>query len=183
MLLFCGQACSVSVLLVLVTQTADAVRLVSNTSLPTNLTQSCASALLDDVECSPVVTALRIGSYYPQSTLNTTCTTQCANALSQYQAAVASACREQTWTGYEDTVMPLVVIPDLQRYLFDLTCLMDSNRYCNVVAAEAAFTSDPASTIFLSCIAASALDTDLSHPGIPIVYSYTRSLLVRLVAC
>ncbi len=145
MLHFYGQALILSVLLVLVPHSVIAVRLVSNSSLPTNLTQTCASALLDDVACSPVVTALRMGSYYPQSTLNSTCTTQCSTALSKYQAAVVSACGEQTWTGYEDTVMPLVVIPDLQRYLFDLTCLMDSNRYCNVVAAEAAFALDPGS--------------------------------------
>lgn len=126
---------------------AKAVQLVTNTSIPTNLTGSCASALLSDVNCSPVVTALRIGSYYPQSTLNNTCTAQCASALSGFQSAVVAACGEQKWSGYEDTVMPLAVIPDILRYLYNLTCLMDSNRYCNNVAAEAAFALDSESII------------------------------------
>ncbi len=122
-----------------------AVRLVPNNAIPTNVTTSCATALLNDVNCSPVVTALRIGSYYPQSTLNDTCTEQCATALSAYHSAVRSACGQQRWSGCEDIVMPLAVIPDIVRYLYNLTCLMDSNRYCNNVAAEAAFALGPES--------------------------------------
>ncbi|CAF9933065.1 MAG: hypothetical protein HETSPECPRED_008521 [Heterodermia speciosa] len=41
--------------------------------------------------------------------------------------------------------MPLVVIPDIMRYLYNLTCLMDTGRYCNTVAAKAAFAEDPGS--------------------------------------
>ena len=133
------------VLLVILPRLANAVRLVTNSSIPTNLTQSCATALLNDINCSPVLTALRIGSYYPESTLNSTCTPQCTAALSSYQAAVVQACGDETWLGFEDTVMPLVVIPDIMRYLYNLTCLMDSGRYCNTVAAEAAFAEDPGS--------------------------------------
>ena len=138
-----------SVLLIIVPDVAKAVQLVSNNSIPTNLTQGCASALLTDVECSPAVKGLRIGSYYPQSVLNSTCTRQCASALSSYQSTVVSACGEQTWTGYEETTMPLVVIPDMLRYLYNLTCLRDSNRYCNYVAARAAFASDPGGMVYL----------------------------------
>jgi hypothetical protein len=38
----------------------------------------------------------------------------------------------------DDVVMPFATIPDLLRYSFNLTCLMDSGRYCNQVAAAAA---------------------------------------------
>lgn len=130
-----------------VSHLTKAAQLVTNSSLPTNLTANCASALLHDVNCSPVVTAFRIGSYYPQSTLNRTCTAQCATALATYQSTIVSACRDQTWLGYEDNVMPLDVIPDMLRYLYNLTCLTDSGRYCNNVAAEAALLLDPASMI------------------------------------
>lgn len=136
---------TLSVLLVILPQLASAVRLVTNSSIPANLTQSCATALLNDVNCSPVLTALRMGSYYPESTLNSTCTLQCTAALSSYQSAVVQACGEETWLGFEDTVMPLVVIPDIMRYLYNLTCLMDTGRYCNTVAAKAAFAEDPGS--------------------------------------
>ncbi|KAL8659924.1 MAG: hypothetical protein Q9202_006879 [Teloschistes flavicans] len=136
---------NLSFLLFALSQLASAVRLVTNSSIPANLTQSCATALLNDVNCSPVLTALRIGSYYPESTLNSTCTPQCTAALSSYQSAVVQACGEQTWLGFEDTVMPLVVIPDILRYLYNLTCLMDTGRYCNTVAAKAAFAEDPGS--------------------------------------
>lgn len=139
------QGGSLSVLVLLFLQLASAVRLVTNSSIPANLTQSCATALLNDVNCSPVLTALRIGSYYPESTLNSTCTPQCTAALSSYQSAVVQACGEETWLGFEDTVMPLVVIPDIMRYLYNLTCLMDTGRYCNTVAAKAAFAEDPGS--------------------------------------
>lgn len=141
------QTTFLSAILTTIPQLAKAILLVTNTSLPTNLTAGCASALLNDINCSPVVTALRIGSYYPQSTLNRTCTTQCARALTSYQSAVIASCGDQTWTGYEDTVMPLVIIPDMLRYLFNLTCLMDSDRYCNNLAAEAAFALDPGSML------------------------------------
>ncbi|KAL8709699.1 MAG: hypothetical protein Q9220_005639 [cf. Caloplaca sp. 1 TL-2023] len=41
--------------------------------------------------------------------------------------------------------MPLVVIPDIMRYLYNLTCLMESGRFCNNVAANAALALDAGS--------------------------------------
>ena len=124
-----------------------AVQLVRNSSIPTNLTDDCISAFHSDVNCSPVVAALRTGSYYTEATLNSTCTTDCRTALSAYESRMISACGDQTWNGYEDTVMPVVIIPDMLLYLFNLTCLMDSNRYCNNVASTAALALDPGSMI------------------------------------
>lgn len=122
---------------------ADAVQFLQDTTLPANVTAACSSALVGDVNCSPVVAALRSGLYYPQSTLNRTCTVDCANALSAYESNVISACGSQTWNGYQDTEMPLAIIPDMLRYLYNLTCLMDSGRYCNVVSAAAALLWTP----------------------------------------
>lgn len=141
------QTTSLTIFLFIVPQLAVGVQLVPNTSLPIDLTAGCASALLRDVNCSPVVKELRSGSYYPQSTLNRTCTPACASALSDYQSTVVSACGDETWLGYQDTLMPLAIIPDMLRYLYNLTCLVDSNRYCNNVAAQAAFASDLGSMI------------------------------------
>lgn len=125
----------------------NAVQLVSNSSIPANLTGGCIAALHSDVNCSPVVAALRSGSYYTEATLKSTCTTDCRTALSAYESRIVSACGDQTWNGYEDIVMPVAIIPDMLFYLFNLTCLMDSNRYCNNIAATAALALDPGSMI------------------------------------
>lgn len=127
-----------------------AVQFLQNSTVPANLTAACSSALVEDVNCSPAVAALRSGSYYPQSTLNRTCTADCANALSAYESNVVSACGGQTWNGYQDTEMPLAIIPDMLRYLYNLTCLMDSGRYCNLVSAVAALALDPGSMLSFS---------------------------------
>ncbi len=133
-------------------QIAHAFQIFSDTTVPGNLTAGCTSALLQDISCSPVVAALQSGSYYPVSTLNNTCTDTCRIALSKYQSNIVSACNGQTWNGYEDTAMPLTIIPDLLRYQFNLTCLMDSGRYCNNVAAVAAFALDPGSKSYLKSL-------------------------------
>ena len=38
--------------------------------------------------------------------------------------------------------MPLAIIPDMLQYHYNLTCLTDSGRYCNAVAAKAAAALD-----------------------------------------
>jgi len=124
-----------------------AVRLLSSASIPTNLTVLCVNALLADVNCSPVVASLRNGYYYPASTLNRTCTADCDTALNAYETDVMSACDNQTWNGYQDTEMPLVIVPNLLRFQYNLTCLRDSGRWCNVVAAAAALAQDPGSKL------------------------------------
>ena len=126
---------------------STAFRAFTNTSfVSTNLTIPCVGALSDDIACSPAVAALRLGEYYPEETLNQVCTADCGQALAQYASKVAASCDKQTWKGYEDTVMPLAIITDMLRYHYNLTCLTDSDRYCNVVAAKAAAVLDPEST-------------------------------------
>ncbi|OBT95526.2 hypothetical protein VE01_05175 [Pseudogymnoascus verrucosus] len=41
--------------------------------------------------------------------------------------------------------MPLLIIPDMMKYQYSLACLTDSGRFCNNVAAEAAYVLDPGS--------------------------------------
>lgn len=124
-----------------------AVQIFSNNTIPADLTTGCMNALLADVACSPVVTSFRNGYYYPASTLNNTCTPACTTALSSYESKIGSACSNQTWDGYDDEDMPIVVIADLLRYQYSLTCLQDSGRWCNVLAASAALNADPGSKL------------------------------------
>ena len=106
-----------------------------------NLTVTCAGAMSSDIACSPGITGFNIGEFYPEDTLVRTCTADCGQALEQYANRVNAACSKQTWKGYDDTDMPLAIIPEMLRYHYNLTCLMDSGRYCNVVGAEAATAS------------------------------------------
>lgn len=116
----------------------------ANNTTPANLTNACTNALLTDVQCSPVVPQFQNGYYYPPSLLGRACTSTCSTALQSYEQAVATACNGQTWMGYdEETDLPLVVIPNLMRYHYDLICLQDSGRWCNEVAAAAALSVDP----------------------------------------
>ena len=126
---------------------SSAFRAFTNTSFAsTNLTIPCIGALSGDIACSPGVAGLRLGEYHPEETLNRTCTADCGQALAQFANRVAAACDKQTWKGYEDTDMPLAIIPDMLRYHYNLTCLTDSGRYCNAVAAKAAAVLDSEGT-------------------------------------
>ena len=55
------------------------------------------------------------------------------------------------WNGYGDQPESVAVIPDLMRYNYDLVCLMDSGRYCNIVAGAAAAMLDPEGTRRCKC--------------------------------
>ena len=126
---------------------SSAFHALSNTSFAfSNLTIPCVGALSADIACSPTIVALRLGEYYPEETLSRACTADCGQALALYADRVAAACGKQTWKGYEDTDMPLAIIPDMLRYNYNLTCLIDSGRYCNTVAGKAAAALDPEGT-------------------------------------
>lgn len=112
--------------------------LFTHSTLPDGLTASCASALTSNIPCSPVVKDLENGVYYPAATLNRTCTEACSSALDGYYNAVRLACGAEPWTGYYDAPLPVVMIADLLRYQYHQTCLTDSGRFCNLVAAQAA---------------------------------------------
>ena len=126
---------------------AVAVQFFTNSTAPTNLTSACTSALTSDVNCSPFVTSLRNGLYYANTALQRTCTANCDSALLSYNALITTACNGETWLGYENTTLPVVMISDLLWYQYNLTCLMDSDRYCNNVAASSAAALDPSRAI------------------------------------
>lgn len=126
---------------------AESVRFFSNNTVPANLTVSCSNALLTEVQCSPVVPQFQNGYFYPPSLLNRTCTAACSTALQSYEKSIATSCSGQSWAGYDDEAddMPLVVIPNLMRFNYDMICLQDSGRWCNAVSAAAAVGADPGS--------------------------------------
>ncbi len=127
------------IIVLMLIDTSNTFRALTNNSFPSsNLTVPCVGALFGDIACSPAVAGLRLGEYYPEETLYRTCTADCGQALAQYANNVATACDKQIWRGYEDTDMPLTIIPDMLRYHYNLTCLTDSGRYCNALAAKAA---------------------------------------------
>ena len=144
---FCVLGCQILYRLFIVmtlTKASIAFRALSNTSFASsNLSIPCVGALSAEIACSPTVAALSLGEYYPEETLARTCTADCGQALALYAKRVATACEKQTWKGYEDSEMPLAIIPDMLRYHYNLTCLMDSGRYCNIIAGKAAAVVDP----------------------------------------
>lgn len=135
----------VCIILVNLFHFSNAFQALTTKILDSSLTLACKNALTADIACSPVVARFQKGTYYAQSTLTDTCTTACAAALDQYYINVSSACGSQTWNGYEDTEMPVLIIPDMMKYQYGLACLTDSGRFCNNVAAEAAYVLDPGS--------------------------------------
>jgi len=124
---------------------ASAAQFFSNNTVPANLTTACSNALLKDVTgCSSIVPVFQNGYFYPPSILEKTCTTECAVALTSYESEINTVCSGQMWAGYDDgNDMTLAIIPNLIRYQYDLTCLQDSARWCNVVAVAAAVSADP----------------------------------------
>lgn len=116
-------------------QSVIAVKLFTDNTVPSNLAIECTNALLTEVNCSPAVASLRSSSYYPNTTLEKVCTADCSDSLATYQSNVLGACGTEQYEYYEDTPLPVVLIPDLLRYHFNLTCMTDAGRFCNNVAA------------------------------------------------
>ncbi|KAI0595745.1 carbohydrate-binding module family 50 protein [Biscogniauxia sp. FL1348] len=128
----------------ILTQLASAVQLYTNTSIPTTLSPGCQTAFLAEVaECNLTVTKFRYGYFYPESTLQGACTTNCGSALQSFESSIFSACGNDTWEGYDGEGLPAALIPNVLRYLYELTCLQDSGRFCNVVAGSSAAIADP----------------------------------------
>jgi hypothetical protein len=123
--------------------TVSSAALFTERTIPRNLTEACSASLLSDVDCSPLVASLEAGSHYSDSILTRTCTANCAASLSRWQVDVTSSCSGQSWSGYHGKSMPLEMIPDMMHYSFNLSCITDQGRFCNAVAAQAAYASDP----------------------------------------
>lgn len=119
------------------------ILLLKKQTLPNHLSEACSSALLWDVDCNPHVASLRAGIYYPEATLQRTCTKGCAAALTRWWLVVGISCAGETWKGFNEKPMPLEIIPDMMRHTYNLSCLTDETRFCNTVAAQAAYATDP----------------------------------------
>jgi hypothetical protein len=105
-------------------------------TIPGNLRPPCAKALMTDVTCSPVVKTLRSDAYYPQSTLERICRSDCSSSLNSYHERIVSTCSGETFRGSNKVPESVAMISDLMKYHYSIVCLIDSGRYCNVVAAE-----------------------------------------------
>ena len=120
----------------------SAIQIFDQNTVPKSLNAACTYALMKDITCSPVVTAIRSDTYYQQSTLEKTCKPECSASLDTYAATVTSLCGTQKWQA-SDTEQELVTsIVDLLRYHYSMVCLMDTGRYCNIVAAGNAAAND-----------------------------------------
>lgn len=97
-----------------------------------------------DVDCSPAVAALEAGTFYPNTELKQICTSTCASSLAGYHAGIESACRDDTWIGFQDTEEPVAMISEMIRYHYNSTCLVEGDRFCNNVAAAYSVYLDPA---------------------------------------
>jgi hypothetical protein len=135
---------TIGVSVLLLTGSTNGAQLFSNSTIPTNLTAACSNSLLSDVDCSLALMGLQHTRYYAESTLKKVCIPQCEIGLSSYEARVRTACDGETWMGFDDEIMSLDVIATNIRYEYNSTCLTDSGRYCNVIAAQAVAAADPA---------------------------------------
>jgi hypothetical protein len=135
---------TIGISVLLLSDRTNGAQLFSNSTIPTNLTVGCSNSLLGDIDCSLALMGFQHTRYYAETTLKRVCTPQCEAGLSSYEAAIRTACAGETWKGFDDEIMPLDLIATNIRYEFNSTCLMDSGRYCNVIAAKAAAAADPA---------------------------------------
>ena len=120
-------------------QSILAFQYVGNDSMPTNVSIACNGALIKDIACDASVRRFRPGQYYTEAILTKACTSSCNAALNSYQANVAKSCSGQNYTddsGYES--QEITLIPDLLRYQYNKTCLQNNDKFCNLLAAQAA---------------------------------------------
>lgn len=131
--------------LFLAVQTVEAVQFFNNATVPENLSDNCEIALTVNItQCDNVVGSLNSGFYYPQQTLQRVCTPACADALVSYEQSVQGACGpSDVYSLDEGATSQISIAPALYKYMYDLICLMDGGRYCNVVLGEAADAEDP----------------------------------------
>ncbi|KAK4186732.1 hypothetical protein QBC35DRAFT_452972 [Podospora australis] len=127
-------------------ETAAAVKFITAATAPAGLSTGCLNALTADVACSLYVSRFRPGYFYTEKVLTEACTAGCESGLLAYESSVVSACLGDTWQGYDDDDErgeQLGTIPSLLRYLYSVICLRDNNRWCNVLAGQAAQAADP----------------------------------------
>ncbi|KAI3543610.1 LysM domain-containing protein [Colletotrichum filicis] len=118
-------------------------QLFTTNTVPEGLSAGCSNALVADIPCGNGITLFTRGEYYPLTDLKALCVDSCASALEAYHVDVVSSCAADNWPEEMEVDMPLVMISELLRYNYNLTCLTDSGRFCNNVAAAFAASRDP----------------------------------------
>jgi hypothetical protein len=103
------------------------------------------------VDCTSTLLRLKAGSYYAKPELEKLCTPSCFASLERYAANIEKDCVDQTWDGYGADEMPVAVIPDLLHYELQRACITDSGRFCNNVAASAAYAANPSGMFEVRC--------------------------------
>ena len=117
---------------------------INNSSLPAvNLTDSCATALIQNISCDPWVSRFRSGQYYDPAGLKAVCTTDCQTAIQDYQSALAESCAGQLYNFTDSIYVPISTIAGQLLYGYNLVCLQDGGRFCNNVAYQASLQADP----------------------------------------
>lgn len=110
----------------------------TNQTVPLDLSNSCTNALLQDIECGAIVPRLQADSFYDQSTLERACGSTCSNSINNYHSNVVRSCLQETWSSSNGEPEPVPAIIDRMRFNYNLICMKDGSRFCNVVAASIA---------------------------------------------
>ncbi|GJC83778.1 lysM domain-containing protein ARB_00327 [Colletotrichum liriopes] len=112
-------------------------------AVPQGTSSGCIAALTAETACKDAVADLRPSLYYPLTKLQSICNPACSSALASYHAAVVSSCTQDTYETEERSQIPVAMFSELIRYAYNLTCLTESGRFCNNVAAAFAAAADP----------------------------------------
>ncbi|KAI0203160.1 hypothetical protein F4808DRAFT_449427 [Astrocystis sublimbata] len=126
----------------------SAVQIYDADSLPTDISSGCLDAMTVDVpDCLSFASSFRYGYFYSERLLGDTCTSECSSGLAAFEKGVISACSNDTYLQDGDTgdELPMALMPNIMRYLYELSCIKDNGRFCNVVAGTNAALSDPGS--------------------------------------
>ncbi|KAF2737440.1 hypothetical protein EJ04DRAFT_395349, partial [Polyplosphaeria fusca] len=122
--------------------------LYANSTLPKKISPACRKALLGEVSCDAAVTYFQPQGYYGVELLQKVCEDDCTASLLKFEGAVVKACSSETFGGEENwdlsinPTFPIAMIPNKLRFNYELTCLKDNGRFCNVVLGDAAASSN-----------------------------------------
>ncbi|KAK2015703.1 LysM domain-containing protein [Colletotrichum eremochloae] len=118
-------------------------KLLTTDILPDGLSTGCINALTADIACSEGITTFKRGEYYTRTRLKALCVDTCASALASFHGNVVASCAADVWPEEMEVDMPLVMISELLRYNYNLTCLSHDGHFCNNAAAAFLASRDP----------------------------------------
>ena len=132
---------------------APSMQYFTNATLPSkSLTPPCADALMATLPCDPYVKQFNAGDYFKPDGLARACKADCDAALGSWQASVNLACAGQSYQDTRTALAPVAKVPDLKRYLYNLTCLQADGVFCNVWAFNLSWLVDQHAAIPLGTL-------------------------------